>query len=227
LSNLFRVPRPSGDQIQIFRHLQVGSLPSGHVMQTVGAWGLLFALGCIPLWHAVLATLLVTLGRLYLGMHFVADVVSAWALGALLVWGFRHLWPALWSWLQQRSFRSWLTVAAVLAIAGVAWLAVMGGVPRRYEVMGMVVGSAIALPIEARFIGYRPPHDGRVRALVAVVGFLGILSLLLLDRSAPESARLLGFFTAGGTALWIFLVAPQLGTMAEHRTDANDSSETN
>lgn len=95
LSTVFHQSRPGGPGIVVYEHLEVGSFPSGHVYATVGPWGLLFALGFVPFWVPALATVLVGLGRLYLGTHYLGDVLGGVFFGVVLVWIYAKLWPHL------------------------------------------------------------------------------------------------------------------------------------
>jgi hypothetical protein len=72
----------------------------------------------------------------------------------------------------------------------------------------MVVGGAIALPLEARVCRYRPARSAAARAASLAIGAAGVIALLLLDRSVPPDARLPGSLTAGGAAIWSLLLAP-------------------
>ena len=62
-------------------------LPSGHAMVSTTLWGLLAAhLKRWWTWAAALALIgLISLSRLYLGVHFPTDVVAGWVFGALVL----------------------------------------------------------------------------------------------------------------------------------------------
>lgn len=72
-------------------------LPSGHAQNAVAIWGLTAHLIHKP-WAAVLAAstcLFIGLSRAYLGVHFLGDVVSGWAVGAVLLGTAIMAMPAL------------------------------------------------------------------------------------------------------------------------------------
>jgi membrane-associated phospholipid phosphatase len=88
--HMWNGPRVSGSKYQSF--------PSGHVDASVGFFAvLLFArrrigIACLPI------PILIGFSRLYLGAHYLSDVVCAAVLGflaALLVW--RVLYPKIWN----------------------------------------------------------------------------------------------------------------------------------
>lgn len=56
--------------------MSLPSVPSGHVNTATVLWGLLYARGKIPLWLAAVVVALVGLSRLYLGAHYLADVLG-------------------------------------------------------------------------------------------------------------------------------------------------------
>lgn len=211
LSDLFGVSRPAGSDIVVHESLEIGSFPSGHVYQVVGPWGMLYMLGCVPFWLPVAIAILVALGRIYMGAHFLADVLAAMGFGALLVWAFSRAWPPVREWLHHRGWGFYAGLAA-LAVAGTLFrMHAVGLHPRRYEVFGMIIATAIALPLGHRYMLYEPAPAARAaRAGRVVVGLLGILACLLWDRSQPDHALLLGTFTAGLATLWALAGAPAL-----------------
>lgn len=211
LSSLFGTARPEGPEIVVYEQLQVSSFPSGHVFAAVGPWGLLYALGCVPLWAPVLVALLVGLGRMYLGVHFLADVLAGFAFGALFVWLFARLWPAARRWLERWGWAFYLALSALVVVGTLGWMIAVGGNPRRYEIFGMAIAAALGLPLERRWLRYRPAlASGAARAGAALVGLFGVAALLLLDRGQGEQALLLGTLSAGAATLWAVLGAPAL-----------------
>lgn len=211
LTELFAVPRPRGPGIVVYEHLEIGSFPSGHVYEAVGPWGLLYAMGHVPLRVPVAIAALVGLGRLYMGTHFLADVLAGALFAAGLVWAFVKLWPPVRGWLAERGWAFHLTLAVLVVGGTLAWMWAVGAHPRRYEIFGMMIAAAVGLPLEHRFLRYAPGDGSRwARAAQVAVGVLGIAAFLLWDRSGPEEALLLGTLTAGLATLWTVLGAPAL-----------------
>jgi membrane-associated phospholipid phosphatase len=89
-------PRPTGNLVHIIQAAQGYSFPSGHVMAYMAYWGLLFCFGVILFqgrhwWRtavlAISAAFVVLIGpsRIYLGAHWVSDVLGAYLIAEVLL----------------------------------------------------------------------------------------------------------------------------------------------
>ena len=102
----FRQPRPFwyDTRVQAFSIETTFGIPSGHSQNAFAFWGMLAA-GVQRAWAKTGAAALIVLigiSRLYLGMHFVTDVLFGWLVGGALLWAFlRFERPAL-RWLEKR-----------------------------------------------------------------------------------------------------------------------------
>ena len=211
ISEVIHHPRPQGSQIVVYEHLEVSSFPSGHVFEAVGPWGLLYALGYVRVWVPTLIAVLVSAGRLYLGVHFLGDVLAGVVLGALVVWTFAKLWPRLRAWLAERGRLFYFAFAAIAVVGMAGWIWMSGAHPRRYEVFGMVLAAAVGLPLEYHFLRYSPgDRVPIVQKLKAIVGGLGIAAFLVWNRNQDQHVLLLAALTAGLATLWTVLGAPWL-----------------
>lgn len=151
------------------------------------------------------------LGRLYLGTHYVGDVLGGLVFGAMLVWIFARAWPRLESWLRERGRAFYVTVAVVVVCASFAWMLRATGHPRPYEIFGMGLAAVIALPLEHRFLRYVPDDESwPLRALKALMGVAGIAAFLLWSRVPEGQPLLIGALAAGLATFWTILGAPAL-----------------
>jgi membrane-associated phospholipid phosphatase len=198
LNVLFNVPRPNHPSIIRYEIIELGSFPSGHVILAALLWGVLYIRRRVPLWIPVLVVLLVSLSRLYLGVHYLTDVVGGALIAALLLAAYGPLWRRLEGWLAKRSFRFF----AVLGLLGVAVIlaglaaGLLGSGKYEREALGVVIGGVPAFLLERRFI-YRAPHP----ALLA-----GIIPLALIHRLAGAE----GLVMIALAMLWSVLVVPWL-----------------
>jgi membrane-associated phospholipid phosphatase len=86
---LFHNPRPFwiSDNIVTYSHESSFGFPSGHAQVAASVWGWL-AVEVKKRWFtisAIVLIFLIGLSRLYLGVHFLSDVLLGWLLGGLLV----------------------------------------------------------------------------------------------------------------------------------------------
>lgn len=95
LKQVFHSPRPYwiSERVQALAAETSFGIPSGHAQNAVVVWGLLAA-WIKKTWAwivAILLMLLIGLSRLYLGVHFLGDVLMGWLVGALILWAFLRL----------------------------------------------------------------------------------------------------------------------------------------
>ncbi|HEX8359854.1 MAG TPA: phosphatase PAP2 family protein [Longimicrobium sp.] len=202
LNLLFEVPRPSHPSIERYEIIHIGSFPSGHVLLATLLWGVLYVRGRVPLWVPALVALLVSISRLYLGVHYLGDVLGSVLIAALLLAAYRPLWRRVESGLAKRPFRlfAWTGILAVAVIAAGLATGLLGSSPYQMEALGIVLGGVPALLLEHRFIRYTPP-PGAMAALLA-----GIIPLALLHRLAGAP----GLAMIALAMLWSVLVVPYL-----------------
>ena len=102
IGNVVDRPRPTDDLVQIFRYSGNSSFPSSHVMHATVFLGTLTFIVTrswkpgharrLILASLVLALTAVGVSRLYLGAHWLSDVVGGYAFGAVLVAAAVGLW---------------------------------------------------------------------------------------------------------------------------------------
>lgn len=211
LNQVFSVERPSPAEVRVYDEVPLGSFPSGHVFTATVLWGLLWARGRVPAIAAGLVVLGVGVSRLYLGAHYVGDVVAGAVLGTALVWAFTRVWPGLRGWLagRDRSFFAMLGVGgAVLATLSAV---VLESNHFAWNAAGIATGAAIALILEERRVGYDPtlawPGDPMIRVLLGIVV---IAPLVWIDRAAGGDALALGAATSFVATVWALWLAPAL-----------------
>jgi undecaprenyl-diphosphatase len=91
---LIRRQRPEGDWGAVYRNSDPHSFPSGHAARTMMLATLMLLQG--PLWLGavlVIWSLLVSLARVGMGVHYVSDVAAGIVLGVAYTFGFAALIP--------------------------------------------------------------------------------------------------------------------------------------
>ena len=212
LNPLFSVSRPDATGIVKYEYVGVGSFPSGHVATAAGVWGWVALKGHIGWWLAIAATLLVGISRIYLGVHYFADVVGGIALAGVAIGIVHWVWPGARECLSRLPFWFWMgagLVAVAGVLAGAIWF--FGGNPYVWRAGGMVAGLAIALPLEYHYVRYRPiaSSTGRKLAMLAI-GVAGIAILAVVDQLSWQVSNSLGAVLMALAALWAMLVAPTI-----------------
>lgn len=126
---LFHSPRPYwiSDKVQAYSHETSFGMPSGHAQIAASVWGWL-AVEVKKRWFTLLAVVLIFLigiSRIYLGVHFLTDVLVGWLLGGLLVWAFSAWHKPIGDWINTHGL--WTKIGLISGSA-VLMLALILGV---------------------------------------------------------------------------------------------------
>ncbi|MEN8173725.1 MAG: phosphatase PAP2 family protein, partial [Chloroflexota bacterium] len=115
----FHSPRPFwyDSKVSAISHERSFGLPSGHSQNAVTVWGTM-AVSIRKRWGWILAftlMFLIGLSRLYLGVHFLHDVLLGWTIGALMLWGLIRLEEPVKKWLASKSLRSQIGIIFIVS----------------------------------------------------------------------------------------------------------------
>lgn len=181
-------------------------VPSGHAENAVAVWGTIAAwIGKRIAWALSIAVIfLVGFSRLYLGVHFVHDVLAGWALGAAVLWLILRFWDSVTAWLKTKPVTTQMTLAfavSLLMIAlGYVSAAHLDGYafPEEFRVNALRVSDELPAPASLETIvtsagtffglfaglawllsrgGYQADGPGAKRALRFFVGLIGVFIL--------------------------------------------------
>ncbi len=234
LKSLIQIPRPGfsevGERTARVEELQIGAdhgilpgvassgpgIPSGHSQGATVFWGS-FALELkklVPLFLIVLP-LMVGFSRMYLGVHYLADVLAGLSIGYIflyLSYKFRDRFQEFFSDLSLR----WriLTPLVVFSMLGAL---VYNFNPEMSILMGLATGWVIGYVIENKRVGFRPQEFSPIRRVLnpVIVGLLLApfgLAIEFLDISFESSLTVLsttGFFIlAGILGIFFTLIFP-------------------
>jgi len=131
---VFAGPRPYwvSTQVKPFSAETSFGIPSAHAQNTAAVWGIVAAyVRKMWLWvAAILLIFFIGFSRLYLGVHFVQDVVIGWLIGGVILWTLSRYWNPVSAWVKTKTFATQVFVAfaisLVIVLAGalvVAWRA--------------------------------------------------------------------------------------------------------
>jgi membrane-associated phospholipid phosphatase len=207
---LFAAPRPywlSG-QVKPFLYESSFGIPSGHAQDAVALWGIMAAGAqrAGKRWAVVLAFVIaffVGFSRLYLGVHFVHDVIAGWLIGFLILIAFLRFWDPVAAWLKTKTLIQQIILAFVISLImigmGILTTARLhayvfpvewtdnalraGPVPNPVSMEGSITsaGSLFGLAAGAAWIasrgGYQASGPLEKRAFRYVIGLVGIMLL--------------------------------------------------
>lgn len=222
---LFASPRPywvSSEVKALWTETTFGA-PSGHAQHAMSVWGII-ALYRKNLWVRVVCFSLIFLigfSRIYLGAHFLHDVILGWIFGAILLWAFSRFWEPVGVWLYTKSFRQHVLIAFASSIVLMAiGLAVTGlrsdfQVPSLWIDNSLLAGAEMPVPVDVNNVftsvgtffglafglawihsngGYQVDGPIWKRALRYVIGLIGVLILWMgLGEIFPREADALSY----------------------------------
>ncbi len=208
LWTLLGVPRPEDPRIAVRAHVGVSSFPSGHVVTATVVYGLLAARDRIPFAVPVVLIPAIMLSRLYLGVHYLADVLGGLLIGLLLMALFLRAWPKVADWLSRLPL--WLFLTAGL-LAPFAILLFVGISPRGWALLGVGLASGIGLTLEYKYVRFDPGKATlRQQALKGAIGLGGMGALLLAHGLLVDGRLFLDAVLLALAVLWGVLGAPAL-----------------
>jgi membrane-associated phospholipid phosphatase len=147
-------------------------VPSGHSQTAAGVWGVAAA-GLKQTWAWVAAmtvVLLIGLSRIYLGVHFLHDVLLGWFLGGLTLWAFIKFWDPIAARLKKMSMGRQILLAFAFSLAMILLAALI-----------VFLSSNFVLPAEwianATRNGGEAPNPFSVEGIITTMGTLfGLLA---------------------------------------------------
>jgi membrane-associated phospholipid phosphatase len=116
----FHNPRPYWYDERVVSHAAESSfgVPSGHAQNAVVFWGTIAAwIGRLWAWIiAILIMFLIGLSRMFLGVHFLHDLLLGWLVGVLLLWLLIIVEPPILAWVKRNSRSNQLQIVFVFSL---------------------------------------------------------------------------------------------------------------
>jgi membrane-associated phospholipid phosphatase len=156
------------------------SFPSGHAQGTATLWGIIMFYYNSAAVKAIgaFAIALVSISRLYLGVHWPQDVIVGIALGLVIAYSSLRF--------EITTFNDNLPLKLILSSLIPLTLAIVNPHPDICKYMGMLAGILSGASLETKYIGFEPKYSGRkksiikycIGAIIFVLMYSGLKSLL-------------------------------------------------
>ncbi|MDA8233568.1 MAG: phosphatase PAP2 family protein [Clostridia bacterium] len=177
LKDWIQAPRPDPQVVRVLFAESGGgySFPSGHAQGVATFWGYLAARVAnsrFTYWAAALV-LLVSLSRIYLGLHYPVDVLAGIALGLVIVYGFRQLEKGVIPKLKDISISWQLLLAIILSLA----LLILYHDGLAFKIVGAMIGLVSGYILSYRWVEFQV--ESPITRQLAKVG-IGVATLVLL-----------------------------------------------
>ncbi len=205
LKSVLGMPRPPPELH--LTHAEGNGLPSGHTQYAASFWSALAASFRGPwILGAVLLTVIVALSRVYLGVHYVGDVLGGAGIGIALALGGWLLYR-MGVWVRMRSQRK-VVVAVLLPSALFGALHLLG--QDVLEVWGFLTGFAVGSVMEAEWVGLPRAKGARIVGLRLLIGVPVLVGIYAIGSQAALSQFLLAYSAAFGLVAslllpWVFV----------------------
>lgn len=221
LKLLFRVPRPwikdpSFTIVESARAEATGySFPSGHTQTSVGLFGsiaLLYRKKKLLFTLCIIAAVLTSFSRLYLGVHTLLDVGVSIGLALLLIFG---LYPLIMK-AAESPKGMYIYLGSLLGVSVLYLLFVLlfpfpadidpenyaSGVKNAYKILGCMLGLLLAYELDRRYIRFETDATLLGQALKLLLGLIPILAIKEGLR-APLELLFNGSFAADGVRYFL------------------------
>ncbi|MFW9958906.1 MAG: phosphatase PAP2 family protein [Candidatus Odinarchaeota archaeon] len=162
------------------------STPSGHSQSSASLYGW-FTIRVRKWWMAVIAvtiTVLVGISRIYLGVHYLGDVLLGWGIGIITVIAFVYLENPMRQFFsrfkQEYLLMSLVIIGFVMTL--IAYFLPQPPNDNFGAVGGLTMGLALGLVLENRFVGFSVEvQEGERLKLVlrVIIGFVLVFGVML------------------------------------------------
>ncbi len=209
LNGLFKeymvMPRPDPTAVRVLADEPSPGFPSGHAQGAMSLWGYLAAAlrRRWLSWLAVVLVVLLSLSRLYLGVHFPGDVLGGLAIAAVLI--------AVFVWLSEMKVGAGLSVRLRMLLIFVIPLLLypLYQTSTSEQLIGFFIGFFTAETLAGQMVPFRARVgfvQQVVKLLIGYVGFAALIAMHMLFVPVGLPA-VLGYSIIG---IWISMGAPAL-----------------
>lgn len=217
--DLFNNPRPDPEKLAppirdlflIYSPRSPG-FPSGHTQGTIAFWGaaMAFTRKKRVLIAGALLFVLMPYSRMYLGVHFLGDVLGGYVFGVLCL---LVMLPVVFR-CEHKQFPSHDIIALLLTAA--PW-AVYAAYPQRFLFMNLslLAGLAAGLIMAKERISFNARNSTAAQVIKAAIGFAGLAAIIFgLNVSGRNPGMV--FFQNWVSGFWVTFIAPLLFSRVPH-----------
>jgi len=203
------LPRP---EISGIEHPDNPAFPSGHTMSSLVLWGYLavsFQRRDFWIW-TLIAVVMIGVSRLFLGYHFVGDVIGGLLLGYLFLALF---FKAYYSWYHgatRLSFRVKMIAFFLGAVAALLAVVFLPFTADLLMVLGFLAGGCLGRVLEKETVGFSTEGNLLQYVLRMLLGALGIALVIGVLLPLLSYHVAVEFFLFALATFWAFYLAPLL-----------------
>lgn len=205
LKNIINEKRPIGAKgIRSLRTETAtgSSFPSGHTQGTAAFWtGLM--LWIKKLWIYILGTLvimLVGISRMYLGVHWLQDVLVGAVLGVL----WTIFTSFIFDYCEKTEKKTYMLIIMIPALIGLIFFRDKGDY---INSLGVLLGFYIGYIIEGKYINFEVKTTIPKQIIKVVIGLAGVAIMFLISQHVPYICSLFVFMLLG---IWVTVGAPMI-----------------
>lgn len=212
LKDLFRLPRPDPDQVRRLVEAEGYGFPSGHA-QTAAAVALFLARRARKgaVWGAaILFAFLVGFSRMYLGVHYPADVLGGWGIGLLFMLLYAYLCNRYEDRLASLPLWSKLALAVLVPLVFLA----IHAAPDMVRNLAAMIGVGVGAVLERETLRFRVEGSWSRKGGRLVLGGIGLAVIYLGLRVVLPAAPFFRGMRYMLLGLWATFLAPWLFVLA-------------
>lgn len=221
LKDFFHTSRPSPEKVRVLIKEDGYAFPSNHAQGAVVFFGYLLS-GVKKNWLKIMLLIiisLVSLSRIYLGVHFPIDVFGGWIIGFLILIILLFLiekyqvWEFLSNYNKKYFHHDYLIPILIISIPLIIFL--IYPTYSTGQIIGVLSGIILGATFEKRYIDFNP----KAKLYIQVIKIIIALSVTLIIRiGLKEILPVADFFTYTRyfvTGLWLTFLMPFIIKKAE------------
>lgn len=209
LKAFFYLPRPSDPSIRIlYKEATAGTVgfPSAHSQGTTTFWSYVVskAKKRFLLYLGVIFVILVSLSRVYLGLHYPHDVIGGILIGLFITFIFIKIYNIIGKRLMNLSLLAKITMSVCLPLL----LFALYHSPNSAKVFGLLVGMGVGNTLENKYIGFVERASLKIQFFKGLIGLVILFIIRIILKEIFPTIYLYDLLRYTVMGLWVFFFAP-------------------